>query len=45
MVGGRGGGGHLRDIEPQQVSSKKNLGHILIFGRELFHAILKLQVA
>ena len=42
---GGGGWGHLRDIEPQQVSSKKNLGHILIFGRELFHAILKLQVA
>lgn len=36
--------GHLRDIEPQHVSSEKCLGHILIFGRELFHAILNIQV-
>lgn len=36
--------GHLRDIEPQHVSSEKSLGHILIFGRELFHTILNIQV-
>jgi len=36
--------GHLRDIEPQHVSSEKSLRHILIFGRELFHAILNIQV-
>lgn len=34
----------LRDIEPQHVSSEKSLEHILIFGRELFHAILNIQV-
>ena len=36
--------GHLLYIEPQNVSSEKSLGHILIFGRELFHAILNIQV-
>ena len=36
--------GHLRDIEQQHVSSEKSLGHILTFGRELFHAILNIQV-
>lgn len=36
--------GHLQDIESQHISSEKSLEHILIFGRELFHAILNIQV-